>query len=86
MNSTFVEALDINLPQVITIVGAGGKSSILKILAKEIDKNVIISTTTHIQSLNDLKKEQIISKNYGQITSKIVKIRKKSEKKNIYWK
>ena len=81
MKNSFSKALNINKGDVITLVGAGGKTSILKILAEEINKNVIITTTTHIQTLDDFSENKIISENYGQISDDIVKIRKESNKK-----
>lgn len=81
MANSFYKVLNINKEDVVTLVGAGGKTSILKNLAEEINKNVIITTTTHIQSLNNFSENKIISENYGQISANIVKIRKESNKK-----
>ena len=78
MVDDFSNALMVDKGDVITLVGAGGKTSILKILASEINKNLIITTTTHIQSLVNIKKNKIINKNYGQIKDNIVKIRRES--------
>ncbi|MGM0438629.1 MAG: selenium cofactor biosynthesis protein YqeC [Bacillota bacterium] len=81
MVANFNKALNINKGDVVTLVGAGGKTSILKILAAEIKKNVIITTTTHIQSLKNFSENKIISENYGQISANIVKIRNENNHK-----
>ena len=81
MAAAFNNALNIEKGDVITLVGAGGKTSILKILANEIKENVIITATTHIQSLADFAENKIISKKFGQISANIVKIRKESNYK-----
>ena len=81
MGLSFSSALRLKKGDVITLVGAGGKTSILKILAGELEKNLLITTTTHIQTMSELKKMKIINKNFGQITSRIVTIRKESNEK-----
>lgn len=81
MVDSFNNALELNKGDIVTLVGAGGKTSILKILAAEIAKNVIITTTTHIQSLNNFSENKIISENYGQISANIVKIRNENNHK-----
>lgn len=78
MAANFSDILNIRKRDVVTLVGAGGKTSILKILANEIQKNILITSTTHIQALDDLTKYKIINENYRQISENIVKIRKDS--------
>lgn len=81
MATNLNKVLKINKGDVVTLVGAGGKTSILKILAEEIAENVIITATTHIQSLPNFAENKIMSENYGQISENIVKIRKESNNK-----
>ena len=74
------KALKIDKGDVVTLVGAGGKTSVLKILAEEINENVIITTTTHIQSLSNFAENKIMSENYGQISENIDKIQNRAKR------
>lgn len=74
-NMKLTNAIELVKGDMVTVVGAGGKTSIIIQLCKEIiNRGVIITTTTHITQLNQINNYEIMINNTKDINREIKKI------------
>lgn len=66
--STMIDNLPIKAGSIITVVGAGGKTSTIRYLANKLNfDSIIITTTTHFLSFNSFAHKEIIIDDYQKL-------------------
>ena len=79
----YSNGLNINDENIITAVGAGGKTSTIRHLAREMDKRVMITTTTHFLSFVSLDTVEVMSQNLEEMIDQIRTIWKNNPDQKI---
>lgn len=80
----YLDKLKLDEGDIVTLVGAGGKSSTIFNLAQEIkNKKILITTTTQFMSFKKLDTIEIISNSFEEIIKKIKIIWKKNPKQKL---
>ena len=74
----FKDCLEIRKNDMLTFVGAGGKTTSIKRLAAEYMNNLIITTTTHFFPFSNFQHEEIIIKNEKKFDSYLEEIKLKT--------
>ncbi|MGM0602027.1 MAG: selenium cofactor biosynthesis protein YqeC [Bacillota bacterium] len=74
----FKDYLEVRKNDMITFVGAGGKTTSIKRLAAEYKNNLIITTTTHFFPFNSFEHEEIIIKNMEKMDLYLEEIKLKA--------